>query len=172
MFRKKAIVIFLSAFVVFGLVGCGHKKTASTPETPKSTISSSTAESNSNQDISVDTPYGKLVYPYSVEEILTTESNKADDTDSYIFDAVFDENKIKVFTIYFSKSDHTDEGDLIGTTKDKDGNNINVYLKPESNIVNEEMSDDEKDIIYTAQETLNDVVTSLEKWPDYKSKQN
>ena len=113
-----------------------------------------------------------MVYPYSVEEILTTESNKDDDTDSYIFDAVFDENKIKVFTIYFSKSDHTDEGDLIGTTKDKDGNNINVYLKPESNIVNEEMSDDEKDIIYTAQETLNDVVTSLEKWPDYKSKQN
>ncbi len=34
------------------------------------------------------------------------------------------------------------------------------------------MTEDEKDIIYTAQETLNDVVTSLEKWPDYKSKQN
>lgn len=121
----------------------------------------------SNQDVQVKTSYGELYYPYGFEEIVNYEQEESGDAESYVFYAVLENSRVKVYTITFSNTGLSDRGDLLGTVADDSGKTVNVYLLPEDEIVNDSMSDEDKDTVYTAQETLNDVVNSLHDWNSF-----
>ena len=160
--NKLTIVSVLAIVVLLMLTACGgHDK-------DESTGSEGTRSADKNEVVSVETSYGEVEYPIGYEEIVSSEQTTDDNAEEYIFYAVLNGEKIKVYTICFSAEEMSDKGDLIGTTTNEDGDTVNIYLLPEEDIVDDDMSDDDKNLIYAAQETLNDVVSSISNWPDYK----
>lgn len=109
----------------------------------------------------VKTPYGKLEYPSEFEdeiEFKISESKKC-----YTIDAFTEKRgkKIKLYSLYFGEA----EGDYIGKISSK-GEEVEVYAK----IYNQEQasfSSSEMDEIYTAMETINNLIDSVESMSDF-----
>lgn len=152
--QKKTIISFLFALIllVSCLTGCSSDKAQNGTDENQAVI---------NENIKIETPYGNLCYPYSFEEIVKYESKNDGDVSSYIFYAALDGQDIKIYTIAFSGKNLNDAGAVLGTVKDASGNTVYVYFAPEDEIVNDGMTDGQKNTVYAAQETVNDVIASL-----------
>ena len=152
-----AIIMLFALLMVFS--GCSSEETKDSGNAVQKA-----------EDIKIETPYGALSFPYGFEEIVTWENETDEIADRFIFYAVLDSSKIKVYTISFSTETTTDEGDLLGEIQDSSGSSVYVYFLPENEIVNDEMSNDQKNTVYTAQETVNDVIASMSSIPGYTAK--
>ncbi len=162
--RKFIVTTFILLAIAFILSGC----TAQPLQDQKQEVSLSTEES-SNQESSdtqeekvilVETPYGNLSYPYTFEEILTWENEDDADVVRYVFYAIVDDERIAVFDISFTDQ-ALGNANFLGEIKNDDGTAVNVYFTAYDEIVIDGMTDDQKNIVYTAQETVNDVISSL-----------
>lgn len=152
-----AIIMLFALLMVFS--GCSSEETKDSGNAVQKA-----------EDIKIETPYGALIFPYGFEEIVTWENETDEIADRFIFYAVLDSSKIKVYTISFSTETTTDEGDLLGEIQDSSGSSVYVYFLPENEIVNDEMSNDQKNTVYAAQETVNDVIASMSSIPGYTAK--
>ena len=97
------------------------------------------------------------------------EKEEAGDVEKYIFYAVVNEEKIKVYTITFSEESLNDSGEILGTIQRSSDAPVNVYFLPENEIVNDDMTDDDKNTVYAAQETANDIIASLNNLSEFVS---
>lgn len=152
-----AIIPLFAVIMVFS--GCSTKETKNSGNVVQEA-----------EDIKIETPYGDLSFPYGFEEIVTWENETEGTADRFVFYAVLDSSKIKVYTISFSTEATSDEGDLLGEIQESSGSLVYVYFLPEDGIVNDEMSNDQKNTVYAAQETVNDVIASMSSIPGYTAK--
>jgi len=160
--KKIAIIAALTMLIMLLMTACGGQDAENGGASDKS------GGSGNNEMVTVDTSYGEVEYPAGYEEIVSAEKTAADDSEEYVFYAMLNGEKIKVYTISFSESEVSDKGELIGTTLNGDGETVKIYLLPEEDIVSDDMPDEDKNLVYAAQETLNDVVASLSNWTDFK----
>lgn len=163
---KKKYKTFSLCVLVFAVIlaGCSSKKETNTPQDKSSqeeNDQTGSTEIQENEDIKVETTYGVLSYPYGFEEIVDCVKEEAGDVEKYIFYAVVNEEKIKVYTITFSEESLNDSGEILGTIQSSSDAPVNVYFLPENEIVNDDMTDDDKNTVYAAQETANDIIASL-----------
>lgn len=175
-FMKKRVLFLVLVLSLAMFSGCGSTKSddETISDTKKAAVNTETDEteeeqSTGNEDVQIGTPYGNLSYPYGFEEIVKSVEVEKDDVQSYEFYAVVNEQEIKVYTISFSVSAQENSGDLLGTVQDNKGETVNVYCCPEENIIADGTSEDDQNTIYTAQETVNDVIASLKNFSGFQS---
>ena len=112
-----------------------------------------------NEDMQVETPYCDLTIPFAFSELVAVERAQGEDADSYVFYAVLENRSVPVYTIHFIPGDGTMPGELFGTLKTDDGT---VRVLYEAFDPDESLQGDDLESFYTAQETINDVFTSLQ----------
>lgn len=171
-----ACILLLTMFTSF-LMGCSEETAQKqTPDSSKASEDTSYIQDSSEilpvEDIQIETPYGNLGYPYGFEEIVTWENQKDDTADRYIFYAVVDDEIIEVYDLSFAEQVLEDEESLLGKIQDPSGSTVYVYFSAEDEIVNDGMTEDQKNTVYAAQETVNDIISSLNDIPEFTPSEN
>ena len=152
------------------LSACGNNErtdsSASSAET-MSSISSSQNETGSSSESSeeiqddklmtIETKYGVLYYPAKYKDSLATEESEENDILSVDFKANIDEKTYTLFKVMICD----EEGDSVGTIKDGDGQEHNVFID-----INEldDISDLDEDVqnrLYSMQEGVNVLIDNL-----------
>ncbi len=165
---KKRFIISISLLLlmVFALVGCSDNSTNEKEQNSEKEESASVLQEN--EDILIETTYGNLSIPYGFEEIITWDEENADGIDKYVFYAVLEDEKIPVYDIEFTEQSLSDLN-YLGQIEASDGSIVNVYFDGYEDIIQEDMTEDQADIVYTAQETVNDVISSLNEISTFES---
>ena len=169
---------YISLLVIFAIIitvfcACSKKKAESVTDN-QSTEASSVAVSGSTEPVGnsdsviIETSYGNLSYPVAFEEIINYEKSDSDDAELYSFYAVLEDREIKVYDIIFSEKKPESEKYLIGTVSDDSDNPVFVSFEPVAEIIDEDMDEDDEEIVYSAQETVNDVIDSIKLIPGFK----
>ena len=171
-----ACILLLTMFTL-PLTGCSEEGAQNQTLTASKTseVSSYIQESSEilpAEDVQIETPYGNLSYPYGFEEIVTWENKKDDTVDRYIFYAVVDDETIEVYDLTFAKQVLEGEESLLGKIQDASGSMVYVYFSAEDEIVNDGMTEDQKNTVYAAQETVNDIISSLNDIPEFTPSEN
>lgn len=169
--RKLLTRILALALVATFLLcaGCGAKPTPTPPETnPPQTQPSEegTLPAPENEDVKIETPYCTLSIPYTFSELVVVERGESENTDSYVFKAVLEDNSVPVYTIHFVSGDSSATGDLFGTLKTDEGT---VRILFEAFNPDEALEGDDLEAFYAAQETINDVFASLQATSNFKA---
>ena len=167
--KAKIISLILAALLCLSaFTACSSKSDAAETAAPTAAETAAPeSQAPANEDIAVETSYGSLKYPYALEEIVKCERQDTDGLESYIFSAVLDGSEIKVYTINFAASERAKLGDPLGTVQDSAGNSVYVYFQVEDDIVNDNMTVDQKNTVYAAQETVNDVISSMKDFATF-----
>lgn len=110
-----------------------------------------------NEDVSVETPYGVISYPGRYEENLRIVQ---DDSDGYclsVYAEMPEKKELHLFDIMVDMN-----GDLFaGTLTDEDGNKKEVFLNVPTLTLGEEWTDEERAEVFLMQELLNDFCAQL-----------
>ena len=150
----------MAAFLL--CAGCGAKSEPSTSETkPPQTQPSEegTLSAPENEDVKIETPYCTLSIPYTFSELVDVEREKSENADSYVFKASLEDRSVPVYTIRFVSGNSSEAGDLFGTLNTDEGS---VRVLFEAFNPDQSLEGDDLEAFYAAQETINDVFTSLQ----------
>lgn len=123
----------------------------------KELIIQSTAEQENS--IVVSTTYGTVKYPFAFSDLLVVEAVTFADYAVLEFHAMIDDAEVKLFALFFNGTD----GMPIGTLQ-VDGD---TYVVTSQLYEAENISDDNMVTFYAAQETFNDVLSSLSENKGY-----
>ena len=142
--------------------GCTKKTTPAPSAAPSP--EASTLPPPVNEDMKVETPYCDLTIPFAFSELVAAERAQSEEADSYVFYAVLENRSVPVYTIHFIPGDGEMPGELFGTLKTDDGNVRVLYeaFDPDASL-----EGDDLESFYTAQETINDVFSSLQAAPGF-----
>ena len=157
----------MAAFLL--CAGCGAKPEPTLPEAnpPQTqTLEDDPLPAPENEDMKIETPYCTLSIPYTFSELVVVERGKSENTDSYVFKAVLEDNSVPVYTIHFVSGDSSETGDLFGTLKTDEGA---VRVLFEAFNPDEALKGDDLEAFYAAQETINDVFASLQAASNFKA---
>lgn len=152
--RITALVLIATLLLCAGCT----KKTEPAPSAAPSP-EASTLPPPVNEDMKIETPYATMTIPYAFSELVSVQRAETETADSYVFYAVLEDRSVPVYTIHFIPGDGEMPGDLFGTLKTDDGD---VRVLYEAFSADESLTGDDLEAFYTAQETINDVFTSLQ----------
>ena len=114
------------------------------------------SETEATEPLTIDTPYGQLLYPVSHAdhlEIITEDG----EVYSLQFCCTLDGRRLPLFTLYFGGT----QGSPAGTLSDAEGNETQIYLVIEDLIFGEDWSEEEKILAYAMQEDVNFLLENL-----------
>lgn len=110
------------------------------------------------ETMEVDTSYGKVEYPYAFSDLIQVETLNQDNQTALAFSARINNEDKALYTIWFNGS----EGQTVGALDLEDGERpvliTVVFYQPGA-----ELSGDDRTTYYATQETVNDVLTALQK---------
>jgi len=113
--------------------------------------------SETDGDVVVETPYCSLSYPGDWGDMLKIEHRDEDVYAVDFFGQIEGKEKILLFTVIFGG----DEGSLLGTIKDGDGNDISVNITFNDIEFDNSWTEVEKNRIYAMQEDANYLMDEL-----------
>lgn len=160
--KMKSVTTVLCAFMcLLCLFGCAAKDgTSATASAGSTTVPEAV--------VSIKTDYGNISYSKTFEEVVSYKVKQGKNAVQYIFYGVPDgKTKVKVYTLYFADKVPEDKTYYLGTLA-ADGETKYVYYVPEDDILQEDLSPEENDLICSAQETVNDVIKSVEQLAGFK----
>lgn len=149
-----AIVLLLLITVLMALIlvqRFGERRAAENNMPMKELVIQSTTEQEDT--VIVSTTYGTLRYPFAFSDIMVVEAKTFEDYAMLEFRAVIDDAEFMLYALYFNGK----EGIPVGTLQ-VDGN---IYVITSQLYTEENISDDDMVTFYAAQETCNDVLSSL-----------
>ena len=105
------------------------------------------------EDLVIETPYGNLYYPGEWKDSLVVEQ----ENESVHFYANINEKKVKLFTLEFGVEDSA-----IAYVLNDNNNKVSVGIRMEELMLDDNWSDEDKNTVYTMQESVNDLLEKLE----------
>lgn len=106
----------------------------------------------------VDTSYGEVEYPYAFSDLIQVESLNQDNQTALAFSARINNEDKALYTVWFNGS----EGQTVGAFDLQDGEKpvliTVVFYQPGAELVG-----DDRTTYYATQETVNDVLTALQR---------
>lgn len=106
-----------------------------------------------NEWVNVETTYGKFRYPFAFSDLVKVEAEDEGDSQSLEFSALIDDEYTIIYTINYN----SDEGMPCGILMlDKE-----IPVSVEFEEISDTLNDDWASTFYAAQETFNDVVSSM-----------
>lgn len=171
---KKAIVIILSAVLLFCFTGCSAVHTAEDAASDSVSVSVTEAMTKAS-GVAIATDYGTMSFPVSFEDIVIWEQEDTENGAVYTFYAVLnsgeeDEEKktAEVYSVIFETEEPRENDYFIGTLPDNAGGKIYVRFDPVEDIITDDMTEEDEELVYSAQETVNDIVESVRALPGFE----
>lgn len=158
---KKLMAIGMAMILsVMMLSACGSNERTDSPASSQNETVSSSESSGEIQDdklMTIETKYGVLYYPAQYKDSLVTEESEENGILSVGFKAIIDGKTYTLFKVMICD----EEGDSVGTIKDSDGQEHNVFVD-----INEldDISDLDEDVqnqLYSMQEGVNVLIDNL-----------
>ena len=165
---KRRIAVAGALLLSVFLVACGGEKAAKDGDTDRkkskteTTVDDKVTKDKADQAEAmrdVETEFGTLQYPEAYKDALVTEESKEDEIDTITFSADLEGQKYQLFQILICK----DEGDSVGTVKDKNGTVRNVFVNMEELPDLSGLTQEQQDQVYAMQESVNTLIEKLEK---------
>ena len=162
---KKLVAIATTIILCFSLVACSGAVNSSSEENTNqssdSTISASDktgVEEEDNSLMTIETKYGTLSYPAKWKDSLLTLESEENNFFSVTFSTKVDDKEYSLFKVMIC----AEEGDSVGTIKDKDRITRNVFVDiPELSDISE-LSEENQNQLYAMQEGVNVLIENLE----------
>ncbi len=165
--RKPIIILLLTAVLLSALFGCSSEKQV------KNTVSQSSAlftVDEANPDwLMIETDYGDIRISRTYEEVIRYEEEHSADSTKYVFYAIPDEDiDIEIYTVIFSLKEPEDKASYIGSFNGKNGERVYASYIMEDNINLGQTDAGIDDLVYAAQETVNDIIHCVEQFPGFE----
>lgn len=167
--KNLLVLILASVFVI--LVVVAFLLPGSSPENPAGSDGSPTSPNHAEdmvihsiqeqgQTILVTTSYGTVRYPFAFSDIISVEAVTEEDRAALVFTANINDNFEPIFTLWFNG----DTGIICGFMEMKEGTcPVRVEFMP----VPEDLHADYLLTFYAAQESVNEVLSSLNENANY-----
>lgn len=108
--------------------------------------------------VEIKTPVGSLYYPEEWADYLGIDENTEDGNYSAVFYSIADESKIQIFAIHIGAAGN---GYLMGSVKNADGEEVNVWADVKEIESKPEWTDEESDRISAMQNRVNDIMDQI-----------
>lgn len=105
-------------------------------------------------DLAIETSYGNLSFPGEWKDSVTVQQ----EDNSVLFYANVNEQTIKLFAVEFG----VDADSAIGSVLDSNNENVTVGIMMEELNLDNSWSDEEKNMLYTMQESINHVLDNID----------
>ena len=105
-------------------------------------------------DLAIETSYGNLSFPGEWKDSVTVQQ----EDNSVLFYANVNEQTIKLFAVEFG----VDEDSAIGSMLDTNNESVTVGISMEEINLDNSWSDEEKNMLYTMQESINHVLDNID----------
>lgn len=148
----KTGVVLLFLISILALSACSNEAKASTVMTEQK-IPEGTSETVLPVEISM--PEYTLSYSGELKNVITTKEIQNEEKVGLQFSVLLSESEAPIFTLFY----HSDEGELVTVLTDIQGNKIPVAF--EMKTIPENLSEEDADLFYTAQDAVNEIVESL-----------
>ena len=153
LFRKNGVILLLLLAGTLLMSACGST-VESGSVLPEQEVVEEVQEVLPPVEITM--PEYTLSYSGELKDVIAVKEIQSEDKMGLQFSVLLSQTEEPVFTLYY----HSDEGELVTVLTDEQGNKIPVAF--EMNKVPENLSEEDAILFYTAQDSVNEIVESLE----------
>lgn len=165
---KLLINVLLCTLVLCVLTGCAGKESAAAPEAPTEVETEDqqaleaiqpyleerqALEPTPMPKVEIKMPEYEMAYAGEMQDVILTET--LSDANGIKFSVKLSDSEAHIFTMLYN----TYDGELVTVLKDANGNQVPVAFMMPS--IPEGLSTEDEYLFYTAQEAVNDIVSSL-----------
>lgn len=157
---KKVILALLTLSLVASLMGC--QKSVNTQDNTNKEASEGTQTSDDDHAveklITIETKYGNFVYPAEWEKELITEESEENGIYYLLFSTKASDDVIQLFKVMVC----SEEGDSVGSLKDANGTERNVFIDITDLGDVTKYDEDTQNRLYAMQEAVNILTEGLQ----------